>query len=74
MYPLSGEYGLVTNPFLPGTGIPYRKSSPFFETALVAVRMLRSSGGAFTPVVSAGAGLGDGDTVAVTLLDLGLVE
>ena len=46
MYPASGEYGLVTRPFFPGTGVPYFK---FAEEALavtrLAVRVLRSLGG-----------------------------
>ncbi len=56
MKPLWGENGLVTKPVLPGTGVPYRKSSPFFEVARVAGRVLRSVGGAPASPVAAGVG------------------
>src|ERR1700730_2330887 len=69
MYPLSGENGLVTKPFLPGTGIPYRKSSPFLELARVAVRVLLSLGGLLLPTASVGVALAS----AVPLFDFCLL-
>jgi hypothetical protein len=57
----------VTKPFLPGTGIPYRKSSPFLEAARVVVRVLRSLGGAITPELWVGVALGV--AVAFALFD-----